>query len=274
MTVDTGRMSRLAWLTGALVALLIAATPAQADPTDVLPDLDQIVPSDLSVKSTVAGEFRVFRLGFASASANIGPEPVTLHGFRRSRRSSTMQVDQFVTQTGTPAPRVVRGVGRMRYIVQHDHRHWHLIGFEHYELRAAGDDRPSVRHDRKSGFCLGDRFAIPHAKSIQNFNPTPLQGDTCGLGKPALLGIFAGISPGWADEYAAHIEGQYIDVTDAPTGTYVLVHTVNADHEIAESDYTNNASSVLFSMNWLNGRKRVPRIQILKRCPATASCAF
>src|SRR4051812_39341107 len=85
---------RLVSLLAALASLtlaLVAAAPAQAHPNDVLPDLDQIVPTDLMVKSQMVGPHRVWRLGFASAAANVGAGPLTLHGYRRSRKVTTMR---------------------------------------------------------------------------------------------------------------------------------------------------------------------------------------
>jgi len=259
----------LALLLPALAALVLAA-PATADSTDILPDLDQVAPTGLQVASAKVNGKRVFRLGFASASANVGPGALTLHGFRQNTWR-VMQVDQLVDQVAG-ARRLIRDVGRMSYIVHPDHRHWHLLGFERYEIRLPGSDRPSVRRDRKTGFCLGDRYAIPEAPNLSGFNPTPAQGDTCGLGQPDLLGLFAGISTGYGDRYEAQIEGQYIDITDAPSRKYVLVHTVNPDGKLFESDYSNNASSVLFSLDWYQGRSREPRVRVLRKCPMSASC--
>ena len=68
----------------AVVVLGLAAAPAPAH--DVLPDLDQVAPSDISVRSEVIKGRRHFRLGFASASANVGNGPLTLHGYRRGSR--------------------------------------------------------------------------------------------------------------------------------------------------------------------------------------------
>ena len=264
--------SRLTALLVALVAVLAPAAPAQGEPSDVLPDLDQMVPTDLMVKSQKVGPHRVWRLGFASAAANVGAGPLTLHGYRRSRKLTTMRVDQLIDQTTGPV-RLLRDVGRMSYVVHPDHKHWHLLGFEKYEIRALGEPLGApLRRDRKTGFCLGDRFAMPDAEKLVGFNPTPLQGDTCGLGRPELTSLFAGISTGWVDRYEAQLEGQYIDITDAPSRKYVLVHRLNTDGKIAESNYANNASSVLFSLNWLNGRDEAPRLTVLRRCPGTASC--
>ena len=53
-----------------------------------------------------------------------------------------------------------------------------------------------------------------------------------------------GISVGWADEYFFLLDGQWIDVTDMPAGTYVLEAEVNAEHFFEEKDYSNNISAV------------------------------
>ena len=128
-------MSRLALLLlTCLVLVTAAAPPAPAHELDVLPDLDQVAPSDISVRSEMIRGRRHFRLGFASASANVGAGPLTLHGYRRTTAVATMRVDQLIEQT-TGMQRLVRDVGLMSYVVHPDHRHWHLLGFERYELR-------------------------------------------------------------------------------------------------------------------------------------------
>jgi hypothetical protein len=254
-----------------LIALAaLAATGAPAPAHDILPDLDQVAPSDVSVRSERIKGRKHFRLGFASASANVGNGPLTLHGYRRSLATGVMRVDQLIQQS-TGDQRLVRDVGTMSYIVHPDHRHWHFMGFERYEIRRARDFR-LMRGDRKTGFCLGDRYAIPQAPSLVGFNPVPLQGDTCGLGMPGLLGVFAGISTGWADRYEGHIEGQYIDITGLKAGRYVLVHRVNPEARIVENDYSNNSSSALLQLSWPLGRHRLPRLTVRKVCYSSAYC--
>ena len=257
----------------AVLALLALAAPAVADqPGDILPDLDQEVPRDLMVERVVLanGQLR-FRLGFASAADNVGAGPLTLHGRRPSRAVKRMAVDQLIDQS-TGGLRVERDVGEFSYVVHPDHKHWHLVDFERYELRAPGDDRPSIRSDRKTGFCLGDRYPIAGASALPGFNPSPMQGDQCGLGRPGLTSLFVGISVGWGDQYAAQLEGQYIDITNAPARNYVLVHSLNTNGRIVESDDTNNSSSVLFRLSWPRGRRALPRVKVLRRCPDTPTC--
>jgi Lysyl oxidase len=264
-------------ITGALVVVLalastlIAPAIARGQGQDVLPDLDQQVPTGLEVKRLDLGAKKVFRLGFDSAAANVGDGPLTLFGHRATRSDPTMDVNQLVTQRAGQA-RVVRDVGVMSYVVHPDHKHWHLLGFEKYEIRATDGTATPLRRDRKTGFCLGDRYAIPNAAALAGFSPTPLQGDTCGLGRPDLLGLFAGISVGYGDNYTAQLEGQFIDITGLPSGRYVLTHTVNTDGRLLELDYTNNASSVLFSLSWREDRDEVPRVRVLRRCPMSPDC--
>lgn len=261
---------RFAAALAVLLALAAAAPAAAQEPRDVLPDLDQLVPTDLSVQRLTFGKRVAYRLGFSSATANVGDGPLTLHGTRPDRSQPTMPVNQIVQQTQDQT-RLVRDVGLMSFVVHPDHNHWHLLGFERYELRRAGRPRSLPRRDRKTGFCLGDRFTVPRAPTLTGFNPTPLQADLCGLGRPDLLSLFSGISVGYGDRYEAHIEGQFIDVTGLRSGRYELVHRVNTDGKLAELDYTNNASSVLFKLRWRRDR-RTPAVRVLRSCPGSETC--
>lgn len=256
-------------LLGALLLVVAWTTPAAAQ--DLLPDLDQRVPTGLEVKRVQAGSKVAFHLGFDSASANVSAGPLTLLGHRPNRRVATMSVNQLVSQVRGRS-RLVRDVGVMSYVVHPDHKHWHLLGFERYEIRVPGRPDSPLRRDRKTGFCLGDRYKVPNAATLPGFNPAPLQPDLCGLGRPDLLSLFSGISVGYGDEYLAHIEGQHIDVTGLPAGEYLLVHTVNTDGKLVERDYTNNASSLLFALTWPDGPRALPRVRELRRCPDASEC--
>ena len=167
-----------------------------------------------------------------------------------------MVADQIVSRAGAPSE-LVRGTGRLRYVVSPDHRHWHLLGFQRYALTRA-NGRVVVR-DRKTGFCLGDRYGEGDARFQSR----------CGLGQPALLGITQGISVGFGDDYAANLEGQYLRLNGLRAGRYVLVHRVNANRQLHEQRFDNNAASVLISLRW---RRGVPQVKLLARCPDAARC--
>jgi glucose/arabinose dehydrogenase len=178
-----------------------------------------------------------------------------------------MQADQVVEREGAPQ-QVIPQAGELRYTVSPDHRHWHLLGFDRYELRRAGRRRAVVR-DRKTGFCLGDRYEIP-GRTLEDKPPSPVYTSRCGLGDPGLLGIREGISVGYGDDYKATLEGQYLPLTGLPAGRYVLVHEVNADRRLRELDYGNNAASLLVQLRWRQGE---PWVRVLKSCPGTDRCA-
>jgi hypothetical protein len=55
---------------------------------------------------------------------------------------------------------------------------------------------------------------------------------------------YQGISVGWGDVYGQYLDGQWIDITGVPEGSYILEVEVNAEHVIEESNYTNNRASI------------------------------
>jgi hypothetical protein len=260
---------RCAWaiLVAALAVGVIPAAGSAATPAGArLPDLDQETPAYLDV--TVIGEAKVpdYRLGFRSAVRNVGAGPLVIEGHRPGRRTPTMVADQRIDRNGAP-PLVVPGVGRLRYVRAGDHQHWHLLGFERYELRRAGSTRALVR-DRKSGFCLGDRYRVT-TLAVPAAVAKPVYTGRCGLTHPELLRVREGISVGYGDDYPAHIEFQDLPLKGLRDGRYVLVHQVNVDRSLRESNYANDAASVLFDLRWRDGK---PLLRILRSCADTARC--
>jgi glucose/arabinose dehydrogenase len=264
----------LLWrLTPVVVALALAAalltaigrSPAAAAGTERLPDLDQVTPSELVITDVGPGSRHKYVLGFASAVSNVGDGPLIINGKRPDADGKSMAADQVIVHDGEPQ-QVVPGVGELSYVVSPDHRHWHLLGFDRYQLRPAGRRR-AVVSDRKTGFCLGDRYATSNRPP--SAPAEPVYTSRCGLGDPGLLGIQEGISVGYGDNYKANLEGQYLPLTGLRAGRYVLVHRVNSDRRLRELDYGNNAASLLLQLRWRGGQ---PQVRVLKRCPGTDRC--
>jgi hypothetical protein len=245
----------------ALAAPLLAAgasalVPGRDAGTPAPPDLDQEAPAQLVVTRARSE----YRLGFRSAVRNLGTGPLVITGHRPDRSLDTMVADQVLEHTAGPSE-MVRGVGRLRYVVSPDHRHWHLLGFERYAL--VRPDGHVVVRDRKTGFCLGDRYQAAASAAPKRYT------SRCGLGEPARLGMEEGISVGRGDAYAANLEGQYLPLNGLADGRYVLVHRVNAGGRLREQRTDNNAASVLLSLRWRHG---VPRVRVLATCPDRADC--
>jgi len=244
-----------------VVALAVTNSAASraATATERLPDLEQEVPTGLEI--TRHARRPHWRLGFRSAVRNVGDGPLIISGRRPVPAVETMVADQVIEREGATAE-LASGAGRLRYVRARDHRHWHLLGFDRYELRRPGGQ--TVVTDRKSGFCLGDRYAVTGLE-LPGRAPRPVHRSRCGLDHPGLLGIREGISVGYGDDYAANLEGQWLPLDHLRTGRYLLVHRVNSDRRLRERSQENNAAAVLFRLRWRQG---APQATILARCPA------
>ncbi len=248
----------------ALVVLLIAACAGSEAPSpELLPDLDQAPPAAISVVVRAGRE----RLVFLSAVENVGAGPLLVAGRRPSAAEPEMaarQVVRKVGRTSTMHPLKTR----LRFVVSETHRHWHLLGFERYELHSL--DGKTVGRDRKTGFCLGDRYDADSGSRIPGEPPRAVWTQECGRGQGGRLRILEGLSPGFGDDYVPLLEGQFIDITGLPPGSYVLNHRVNSTRDLLESSYANNAASALLELG-RDGQGRAT-VTVLATCPDTASC--
>src|SRR5688572_25455495 len=266
-------------LLAASVSVLIAA-PAPGDVAPRLPDVDPVAPYFVSTFSDRRAGRTRYHVSFGSAAENVGPGPLIILGHRPSTATALMRADQVidVRDPATMQPgdqQTVPGVGVLRYTRSSDHSHWHFLGFMRYELRRASNFR-RVARDRKTGFCLGDRYpnGVFNLKAARAAGARVEPGDlddTCGERAPNRLEVIEGISSGWGDDYKPVLEGQSIDITTLPAGRYVLVHRANVEGRIREANYTNNSSSALIAIS-RRGRRGRPTVRLVHRCPHTARC--
>ena len=226
-----------------LVLLVAACGGSGGDATELLPDLVQSPPRALEAYE--AGE--TWRLAFLSAVENDGSGPMLLVGRRSGESTPAMEVQQLVRRSdGSAATYPVNG--EIRFVESETHRHWHFLDFERYDILTA--DGKAVGRDRKTGFCLGDRYNASRSVVLPGEPDQPVWTQECGRGQPERLVVREGISPGYGDDYVPRLEGQSIDITDLPAGHYVLRHRVNVDRVLRESDYANNSADVPFELSW------------------------
>ena len=253
------RPRRLALLLGAVLLLIAtgsalawSVTARRGDADDLLPNLVQAVPGELSgrTSATVAPKFF---LGFDSAAANLGAGPLIVLGRRAGVEQPEMALRQQIRRSDGSV-RTVPLRAALQYVRSLDHSHWHVKGFMRYELRTP--DGVRVVRDRKTGFCLGDRYRAELA--LPGRSPDPRYSDRCGKGAPRLRSIREGISIGWGDNYLAHLEGQELEITSLAPGRYVLVHRVNPARDLRESDYTDNVASMAIELGWPTGGSSRP----------------
>ncbi len=252
---------------GGAVAIFSAASTrgeiTVAPPPEIWPDLVQRTPGDLGVR----GRDGRFQLGFRSAVENHGPGRLTVRG-TRSAGEREMTADQLIDRADGSRARV-RNIGRIRYTSSGGHDHWHYLFFDRYELRRASDHR-LARPDRKTGFCLGDRY--DPGRTLPRKPDRPVLTGACLKNRPQARNVLQGISVGYGDDYPPYLEGQSIDITGLPAGDYELVHRANGDRRVRESTHSNNASSVLLRIGWPRGDGRRPEVDRLKSCPQRERC--
>jgi Tol biopolymer transport system component len=255
------------------VAAIRSAADAAVRPAprtvELLPDLEQQPPADLSVRTAVRGGRRHFLLGFDSATDNVGLGPVVITAHRSSRKSRVMHGAQVVRLAGG-GRHTYPAVGVLRYVRSSSHSHWHVMGFQRYELRRVSDYALLVR-DRKSGFCLADHWA--HARGHFLHEPRgPVFKGNCEQGRPEALAVNQGTSVGYTDRYPSYFHGQNLDITGVPTGIYDLIHRANRSLLFRELRYENNAASLRIRIRWPRGRSRTPAIRIIGTCPSSDRC--
>jgi Lysyl oxidase len=107
------------------------------------------------------------------------------------------------------------------------HMHYHFQGFALYQLYSADESRV-ITSGGKMAFCIEDVDQAPSS----TLAPVPESEQyTCAN---------QGLHVGYMDIYPIDKACQWVDITGVPAGNYVLSVTVNFEHIIAESDYTNN----------------------------------
>ncbi len=127
-----------------------------------------------------------------------------------------------------------------------DYRLWTVLGYElltilrgmNWESTTADliEQYPFLASQfvagHKQGFCVVDMLAYEDG--------APARYRDCATNQ--------GISVGWADQYHWRLDGQWVDVTDVPSGAYILEGEVNAEQLYEESDYSNNSAAVAFNL--------------------------
>jgi hypothetical protein len=216
---------------------------------ELLPDLVQAPPGAVQV----VPDGDRYLLTFLSAVDNRGAGPLLLEASRAGRDEPAMSVRQVVARTAG-SRRTYETPNELRYVRAETHAHWHLLGFERYELRTL--EGRLVTPDRKTGFCVGDRYETDRGETLPGEPPRPVWTQECGRGQPERLVLRQGLSPGFGDDYVPRLEGQYVDVTGVAPGRYRLIHAVNVDRTLRESDYTNNAASVVVILELRGGTVR------------------
>src|SRR5262245_57754111 len=190
-----------------LMAILFSALgwtisdTAVAQPIPLLPDLQTVVPQHLQIQNAQQRETLRFSNGIANTGAGawrMRPEfPTTDPSQPQKAIQEILDVDG----------EIVEEIEVSQFEFHPEHNHWHIKAVALFEVRAGSPVGPIVGNNSiKTTFCLIDWYKLDgNAKQ-----PERTYFD-CNA-------AYQGISPGWVDQYHQSLEGQSLDITDAPPG--------------------------------------------------------
>lgn len=199
--------------------------PKDKDRNLLVPDVVPTAPLQISIRS-VGGKRE---LRFSTTFYNQGQGALELVGHTDKEKNITY-ASQYVYEKDGPG--LYRDMGS--FIYHPNHTHWHVDEYVFYELWSVNGegkaDKPLVTTDKMS-FCIWDED--PHNLDLEAAPQARAYPRTCN-------GRQQGMSVGWSDTYASSIEGQSVDITTIPNGTYIFRSIINPDKKILELDYDNN----------------------------------
>jgi hypothetical protein len=212
-----------------LPALLIAGSVAAGPRKPRLPDLHPVPAGLNNRRIVVEGGRRLMR--FDTIIENSGAGPVEVRG-RRNRQTDVMEAYQAIYLDRKLRRFKLHRIGEFEW--HEEHRHWHLLQVAEYRLKNnAGEE---VTTGTKISFCFVDTHHsspnLPGSPSVQRY--VRCSNDVNDNH------FKAGISVGWSDVYNLGLFGQWVDITDVPTGSYQLEVEIDPLNLIQEQDETNN----------------------------------
>jgi Lysyl oxidase len=176
-------------------------------------------------------------LRFAANVWNAGTSPLVLDGFRRTTENIMDAYQYFYDGNGEQvgyAP-----TGTMEWDAREGHHHWHFTDFASYRL--LNSTQSEVVRSQKEAFCLAATDAIDYTLKYANWKPHNTDLHTA-CGNEGSLAVREVLDVGSGDTYLQYLPGQSFDITDLPNGTYYVQVIANPDHNLYETDLTNNVS--------------------------------
>jgi len=241
----------------------ISAEPQNIPEDALLPDVTPGVPTHLHIHNQQQQEI----LRFTNVWANIGPgtlEYEPLFPDPDADEGTTQDAFQNLYDDEGNFGLTDQTVWHetvSQFIFHETHNHWHIDDIGEFSVRVPdannadipggiatlnnGEDAASI----KVGFCITNVFKYNGDES-----PTSqrIYWD-CEVG-------LQGIEPGWVDQYHQSTEGNQINITDLPSGTYFLVHKWNPENAFVDGDDTNDEAWVKFDLtqnNNGNGNRKI-----------------
>ena len=216
------------------------------------PDLQPIVPHHLQIQNTAGREY----LRLSNGIANVAGGPWHLHpqnviAGEGGTTTAFQDIWDKVGGASDPTARIVCSIAATQFEFHPAHNHWHIGSVAQFGVHQANDsgtggnigqvfvNNLGVAQSFKTTFCLIDWVRIDAKKKTPD-----LTYWACDRTAP-----YQGVSVGWIDQYHHSLEGQEIDLTGAPVGTYYLKVHVNDESNFIETNMANNIAWVSFNLS-------------------------
>jgi hypothetical protein len=238
-----------------LAALAAAAPSPCQDPGLALrcPDLVMAPPSHMRLGRSPSGKRVVLRM--ESRIVNLGAGPAELFGQRISPTEMTAR--QVIVDAAGGRHRVATGAELYyKSVPTRGGSYWkfrHAARFELWAVDRGANRTQLVRVGPKLDYCLRDLRRV-------RFGPTVRRDRRFGgcNQRASKREVALGTSRGWADVYPSTYPDNWIDVSGL-TGCFAVVHRVDPERHMFESNEANNVSSKIVRLPFRPGPQRCPR---------------
>src|SRR5690242_2839189 len=211
-------------------------TAQSSGPPLLFPDLRDIIPTDrMSIVQTSNG--KMFQ--YTHDTFNGGPGPLVIQPVFNAA-SGTYQGTQYIYSQNSSGTWTLRQqlpiAGAFIFDSDHGHFHFPFVTYGLYTVAANGGPGTPVAVSDKVSFCINDSFiydpSLPNAGALGNLgscnDPTSLRG----------------LNIGAVDEYDQTDEGQSINISGVPDGTYWLRAVCDPENFLFDANKTNNETDV------------------------------
>jgi len=236
MIFDRMKKTKLTSLTFTLVAIgCMISMPLMVDavkPTNngLEPDLQAIVPTHLTIQNKQQQDILRFTNGIANTgSGDLSIAPT----FPVNPDDDVLATQLILDAEGNTVDEIDVGT----FAFHAGHNHWHIADVVEYSVHlVTPTGLQQVGSSDKVTFCIEDVF-----KMGDNTNTAERVYWDCTVS-------LQGVQAGWADQYHQSTDGNQVDMTGAEPGTYRLIHHVNPDGVLTESDESNNIAWTEFEL--------------------------
>jgi hypothetical protein len=227
-----------------------AATQSALGPSaDGTPDMRALPAHDLSI--THNKRLNRDYLNFGATIWNAGSGPLVVEGYRDGA-NPVMNAVQFIYQNGEPTRS--QQVGQFEFDTRHGHHHWHMEDIAQYDLLDHNGSR--VVLSSKQSFCLAPTDGINLTLPGADWRPDQAGLWSACAGEQSIW-LREVLPAGWGDTYYQSVAGQSFNITNLPNGQYAIRVTTDPNHNLLETDYTNNVGLLDITLGGTPGHRTV-----------------